>query len=425
MGAFTMMRERAGRLLVTSGLAVLIAGTIAACGASSGSSSGGGAGSGSSGANKSAFVVGAAEPLSGAYAAAGLDIVHALKAEAGIINQRGGILGHKVQVIAVDTASDPQKAISATQQLVSSHTLNMFEPDVIYGATQLPLTKNLLSINLCAAADCGSGTKYPLSFTLNPPAGAQVPPLIAYAKKHGLRKIGILATNDAQGTFFASQTATDAKAAGLTVASNQSFSPTATDVSAEVQSLKGSGVQAVLTWAAGATITTVMKGMQSDGFKVPVLGTPTVFTGPVNQLVPAPVQHQLTCLCYSVGIRSGAQPPAQLTPLISRVKPYGSIASMMVAGIAADTLSLADYGYTKAGTLDARKAAAAIQNAGSDASFPKTDFWAYRSGAPHYTAADHYPASGPLAKGFYGVAKVSPLVDGLYSGTTPFVFGAG
>jgi hypothetical protein len=165
-----------------------------------------------------------------------------------------------------------------------------------------------------------------------------------------------------------------------------------------------------------------MKGMQSVGFTAPVLGTPTVFTAPVGQLVPAPVQHQLICLCYSVGIRTGAQPPADLQPLITKVTQYGPIASMMVVGLAADTLELANYGYTKAGSLDATKAAAAIQGIGSDSSYPASSFWSYRTAPPQFTSTDHFPASAPLSKGFYGVAKVSPLVDGLYLGTTPFTF---
>jgi ABC-type branched-subunit amino acid transport system substrate-binding protein len=406
---------------------VLTTAALAACGASSGggtssSSSGGASSAGSSSSSKTPFVVGTVQPLSGTYAAAGLDIAHALKAEANIINAKGGILGHQIKVVAVDDASDPQKAISATQQLVSSNTLNMFEPDVIYGETQLPLTKNILSLNLCAGADCGNGTKYPLDFTLNPPAGAQVPPLIAYAKQHGYKKLGILATNDAAGTFFTQQATADAKAAGLSVVGTQSFSPTATDISAEVQSLKGTGGQAVLTWAAGATISPVMKGMQAVGYTVPVLGTPTVFTAPVDQLVPSAVQKQLICLCYTVGIRSGAGAPAVLQPLVTQLNKYGTIASMMVTGLTADTLELANYGYTKAGTLNAQKAATAIQAIGSDSSYPASDFWSYRTGAPKFTAADHYPASAPLSQGFYGVAKVSPLVDGMYLGTSPFKY---
>ena len=95
---------------------------------------------------------------------------------------------------------------------------------------------------------------------------------------------------------------------------------------------------------------------------------------------------------------------------------------MMVVGLAADTLELADYGYTKAGSLSAKSAAAAIQKIGSDSSYPASDFYSYRTGAPQFTASAHYPASGPLSSGFYGVAKVSPLVDGLYLGTFPFKY---
>ena len=427
LGSVARPGRKVSRMVMLLTTALVGAFAVSACGASSGNSSSGGgssaAGGGSSSSGKSSpFVVGAVEPLSGPYAAVGDDIVHALKAEATILNAKGGILGHKVQVTSVDSASDPQKAISAAQQLVSSHKLNMFEPDVIYGATELPLTKNLLSLNLCAGSACGDGAKYPLNFTLDPPATAQVAPLAAYAKKHGYTKIGILATNDLAGTDFSKQAATDAKADGLTIASTQLFSPTATDISAQVQSMKGSGVQAILTYAVGTTIGTVMKGMQSTDLTVPVLGSPSVFTAPVDQLVPQAVQKQLLCLCYSVGIRTGAKAPSDLAPLVSKLRSYGTINSMMVAGLAADTLELANYGYTKAGSLDASAAAKAIQGVGSNSSYPKSDFWAFRTGAPQFTTANHYPASAALAKGFYGVAKVSPLVDGLYLGTTPFTY---
>lgn len=418
-------KRRSTRWVAMLAGCVLAAITLAACGAgnsgTSASSSGSGKSSGGSG-GKSDFVVGTVQPLTGVYGAAGLDIVHALKAEASIINAKGGILGHPVKIVAVDDASNPQTAISATQELISSNSLNMFEPDVIYGATQLPLTKNILSVNICGSAECSDASKYPLDFSLNPPAGAQVPPLIAYAKQHGYTKVGILATNDAAGTYFTQTVTTDAKAAGLTVVGSQSFSPTATDISAEVQALKGSGAQTVLTWAAGATIGVVMKGMQAVDYTVPVLGTPTVFTAPVAQLVPAPVQKQLTCLCYAVGIRTGATAPAVLQPLVSRVTKYGPIASMMVVGLAADTLELANYGFTKAGSLDPKAAATAIQGIGSASNYPGTDFWSYRTKAPEFTATNHAPASGPLSQGFYGVAKVSPLVDGMYLGTYPFKY---
>jgi branched-chain amino acid transport system substrate-binding protein len=408
------------RLPLVVAMCVVPALGLAACG---GSSSGGGSSSssGSSGSSGGSFVVGAVEPESGTYGAAGLDIVHALKAEAAIINARGGILGKKIQVIAVDDASDPEKAISATQQLVQSHTLNMFEPDVIYGQTQLPLVSNLLSVNICAAPECSDGAKYPLNYSLNPPATSQVPSVLAYAAKHGDTKVGILATTDAQGQAFTSTVTADAKAAGVTISGTQSFDPTATDVSAELQSLKGSGAQAVLAWAAGTTVGVVMKGMQSLGWNAPVIGTPTVFTAPVASIVPAAVSKQLICLCYRVGVRSGSTVAGAIAPLVAGMKQFGPIASMQVAGLTADTLSLAAYGYTKAGSLNAKAAAAAIDKIGSDSSYPAQDFYGYRSVNPDFHGTVHSPADANLGAGFFSAATVSPLVEGTYEGT-PFTY---
>lgn len=403
------VRMRTPVVLAISAVAAL---SLAACGSSS--SSGGSSSS-------KTFVVGTVEPESGIYAAAGLDIVHALKAEASIINARGGILGKKISVIAVDDASSAEKAISATQQLVQSHTLNMFEPDVIYGQTQLPLVSNLLAVNICAAPECSDGAKYPLTFSLNPPATSQVPSVLAYAAKHGDMKVGVLATTDAQGQAFTQTVTADAKAAGVTISGTKSFDPTATDVSAELQSLRASGAQAVLAWAAGTTIGVVMKGMQSLGWNAPVIGTPTVFTAPVSSIVPAAVQKQLFCLCYRVGVRDGSTVSSTIAPLVAGLKPYGPIASMQVAGLSADTLSLAAYGYDKAGSLNAKAAAAAIDKIGADKSYPAQDFYGYRNVNPDFHGTVHSPQDANLGAGFFSAATVSPLVDGTYEGT-PFTY---
>ena len=418
LGRIRASRARTHMLFVAA-LAVACL-SLAACGSSSPSGGGGGGGAGASGGGsggaKGDFVVGTVQPLSGTYQAAGVDIVHGLEAEAAILNQHGGILGHHVTVVSADDGSSEQRGISATKSLILSHKLSMFEPGVIFGSSELPLVSNLLSVNLCAAAACGDGAKYPKDFTMNPPAANQVPSVLAYAKAHGLTKVGILATTDPAGQGFTQVVNATAKAAGLTVTKAEGFDPAATDVSAQLQALKGSGAQALLTWAAGTSIGPVMKGMQSLGWSAPVLGTPTIFTAPVDSFVPKAVQHQLVCLCYRVGVREGSSIPSTIAPLVAKLKTYGTIESMQDAGLAADTLALAAYGYQKAGKLDASAAATAIQNIGSDTSYPGSMFWGYRHSNPGFKGTVHSPAEGNLAHGFYSAATVSPLISGTYKG---------
>lgn len=414
----TRRRIAAGVAVAATAVALTACSSSGSGGPGSGSSDTGGSGSG--GSQSQPFVVGTVQPLSGAYAGAGQDIVNALKAQAAIINAKGGILGRTVKITAVDSASSEQKSVSATQQLVQTQHLDMFEPDVIFGQSDLPLTTNLLSVALCAAPDCGDGKKYPMEFTLNPSAANQVPPVLAYAKQQKLTKVGILTTNDAQGASYTSTVQADVSKFGLTVTKTATFDPTATDVTAQLQTLRASGANFVAAWAAGTTIDTVMKGMQSLGWKAPVVGTPTVFTSDVTTGVPAAVQSQLKCLCYAVGTRTGASVDPSEAPLVAKIGD-APIASMMVAGLAADTLTLAKYGYTKAGSMDPKKAAAAIQAIGSDTNYPAKDFYAYRTVNPDFTATDHSPAGDKLSGGFYAVASVSKVVSGTYLGK-PFTY---
>ena len=373
--------------------------------------------SGASSASRAPFLVGTVQPITGIFASAGLDIVHALKAQASIINAKGGINGRKVEILAVDDAGDPQKAITAAQQMLSTKKLSMFEPDVIFGNTQLPFAKKVLTVNICAAPACGDGGQYPLTFSLNPPSANQVPSVLAYAASIKKTKIGVIATNDAAGEAFGAYVRSDAAHAHVSVTLENFFDPTATDITAQLEALKASGAQVVAAWAAGLSVATVMQGMQSIGWNAPVVGTPTVFTAPVNTIIPNAVKHQLFCMCYAVGVRTGPTVARFLQPLVARVIKYGPIASMMVVALAADTLTLADYGYTKAGmNATAQTAAAAISRIGTTKPYPSTLFYSYRTVNPNFRGTVHSPADANLGQGFFAIATVSPIVYGTYLG---------
>jgi ABC-type branched-subunit amino acid transport system substrate-binding protein len=369
----------------------------------------------------SPFVVGAVEPLSGTYATLGEDTVNALKAQASILNKHGGILGHKIEIRVDNDASSEQEAISATQQLIQSGSLNMFEPDIIYGQTELPLTSHLLTIDICTAPQCGDGSTYPLTFTMNPSAASQVPPGLAYAKQLGDTKVGVIATNDQPGQSFTQTVQADARSEGVSVVGAQSFDPSATNIATQLESLRSSGAQAVASWSGGTTVGVVMTGMQSIGWKAPVLGTGSVFTADVTAIVPASVQSQLKCLCYRVMVRQGSTVPTAVEPLVKGMAKYGTINSMAVAALAADTLTMADYGYTKAGKLNAQLAANAIAHVGADKNFPTKKFYTYRDVNPGFTPKDHSPIGASLFKGLFGVASVSQVIDGTFEGE-PFSF---
>jgi branched-chain amino acid transport system substrate-binding protein len=68
---------------------------------------------------KAPIKIGVPVPLSGSYAAAGVDIVNGAKLAVAKINGHGGVLGRPLQLIPVDDACDAQTATQAAQNLVA------------------------------------------------------------------------------------------------------------------------------------------------------------------------------------------------------------------------------------------------------------------------------------------------------------------
>lgn len=408
-------RARPSRVLAGLICGSALAVTLAACSSSSSSSSG----SSSSGGFSGTYTVGAVLSLSGALNFIGKPELVGLQAEANFLNKHEhGIMGKKVVVVYKDDGSDPQKAISATQQLTQSSSLNMFYPDPIQAPSLLPLAKSTLIITSCTSAVCADGKQWPYAFTDLPIYSAQITPLIAYAKQKALSKVGILVdSNPDNGGLWATSAKQQAQAAGLTITRSESYDTTATDVSSQLQQLRASGATAIMTDAVGESIGVIMSGLQALGWKVPVIGDAGAFTGNVQQLVPAAVQPQLTGVIFSAVVRTGKSlSTSPYYPLVQLVQPYGAVSNLLLNGVAADALGLAKWAVTKAGSTDPKADAAALNNIKS-ATLPSSYLWIYRHANPGFTAANHGPSGSGLSQGFYSVVKVSPTVSGTYLGT--------
>ncbi len=100
--------NRSTRLAAVAAVAAL---AVSACGNSGGNKGGG---------NDSAPIkIGVPVPLSGDYASAGQDIVNGAKLAVQKINDRGGVLGRKLELVPVDDACSAQVGAQAAQKLIS------------------------------------------------------------------------------------------------------------------------------------------------------------------------------------------------------------------------------------------------------------------------------------------------------------------
>jgi branched-chain amino acid transport system substrate-binding protein len=407
------------KLIGVTCVGVATAVIITACSSSGSSPSNSSSSTSSSGGFSGTYTVGAVLSLSGALNFIGKPELVGLQAEANYLNEHDdGILGKKVVVVYKDDGSDPQKAISATQELTQSYNLDMFYPDPIQAPSLLPLAKNTMIITSCTSTVCTNGSQYPYAFTDLPAYAEQITPLVAYAKQKSFTKVGILVDSDPDnGGLWAVSAKQQAQAAGLTVTGTESYDTTATDVTSQLQQLRASGATTILTDAVGEAIGVVMSDIQSLGWKVRVIGDAGAFTGDVQQLVPAAVQSQLTGVIFSAVVRTGSSlSTSPYYPLVQLVQPYGAVTNLLLNGVAADALGLAKWAATKAGSTDPKAMSTALDNI-SSATLPSTYLWIYRHANPGFTATNHGPQGQGLTSGFYSVVTVSPTVSGTYLGT--------
>jgi ABC-type branched-subunit amino acid transport system substrate-binding protein len=362
------------------------------------------------------FVIGTVQATSGTFAPLGQDTLHGLEAEIAILNKRGGILGHHIELVSTDDNSSAQEAVSAVQQMVRSHRLNAFVPDTVLGNIQLPITKSILSVSICSQAVCGDGKTFPDAFSMNPPTSVQVPPMIAYAKKKGLKKTVVVAENTSEGQYFASQVQVAEARAHVAKSPTIYYDPTATSITSELQQARATGAQAVYLWATGSGPSVVMSGMQSLGWKAPVIGVSAIFTGPIQSLVPKALWPQVTCMCYSSGVLLKGKVSPVLAPLAAELKKVGGVHSLLVAALGADIGSAISYAYTKAGRLNMAAAVKALASIGSNKKYPGQEFWTFRHVNPDFHGLVHDPVNAKLAAGFFAVAHPGKPVDGAFPG---------
>ena len=139
--------------------ALLLTGGVAACG----SSNSGGGGSASSGSNHDPLKVVLIPPSSGALAVFGADANKAWEYAAQQANAKGGVDGHKVELIKAQTDGQPANTVSAARKAVTqdgAHFIGDVMTSPEHGALQQQLAgMNALSFNGLGKDDALTGSQ--------------------------------------------------------------------------------------------------------------------------------------------------------------------------------------------------------------------------------------------------------------------------
>jgi branched-chain amino acid transport system substrate-binding protein len=212
--------------------------------------------------------IGVIQPLSGSVAASGNYIRMGAEFARDWINTKGGVNGRKVELVIEDNKSDPKEAASAAEKLIvrdkvpaimgawgSSMTLAAMPKLEEYGVPMVVETSSAASI---------TKRGNPWVFRISPPSEMEALGLEPYVSKLGVKKADFLAVNTDWGRGAVSAFGDVLKKKGESVGVVEYMDQAATDMSAQLTKIKGSGGDTLFVTTAVEQITLILKQAQEQ-----------------------------------------------------------------------------------------------------------------------------------------------------------------
>lgn len=189
------------------------------------------------------------------------------------VNAKGGVNGHKIELIIKDSAANPEKAISFAKQLIEEEKVFAIIGPSTSGETMKikNISEEAKSILLsCAAAEVIVNPVAKYVFKTPQKDSFAVRKIYMQMQKMGITKIGIVAGNTGFGKAGKAQLEMIAPEYDIEVLISEVYDKKATDLTAVVTKLKGANVQAVVNWSIVPAQSIVAKNMKQIGFNVPL-----------------------------------------------------------------------------------------------------------------------------------------------------------
>jgi len=213
-------------------------------------------------------------PLSGSGALLGQGARTGLQVIEKRVNATGGIAGRPVQFVVADDQSNPQVAVQIANQLIAKNA------PVILGSSLVALCAAIVPLLKSGPVlYCMSPGIHPpagsFAFTAGIASGDLMAAQIHYLHDRNLKRLAWIGTTDASGQD--GEAGLDAAVAlpenaGMSVIDREHFTIGDLGVDAQMARIKSANPDAIVSWASGTPMGTVMHGISESGAdKLPLL----------------------------------------------------------------------------------------------------------------------------------------------------------
>ncbi len=224
--------------------------------------------------SKDSIRVGAILSTTGPAAYLGDPQLKTLQTYIGQINQDGGVLGRKLELVHYDDASEAGKANGFAKRLIDDDKVDFLIAGTTTGATMAmaPLVEKagIPLISLSGAVVVVEPVKKWIFKTPHTDRRA-AEKVFEDMKKRGFTKVGLLSETSGFGQSGAKETKLVAQKYGITLVADETYGPKDTDVTAQLTKIRGvADIQALLVFGLGQGPAVVTKNAAQLGMKLPL-----------------------------------------------------------------------------------------------------------------------------------------------------------
>jgi branched-chain amino acid transport system substrate-binding protein len=207
--------------------------------------------------------IGVTQPLTGPVGASGTYVTQGAKIAASFLNEQGGILGKKVELIIEDNKSNPKEAVATAEKLIvrdkvpvlmgawsSTYTLAVMPKLMEYGVPMVVETSSSGKITT-------SGN--PWIFRISPTSEMEAKAFAGKVGNFHIKKADFLVVNNDWGRGAAEEFSEMLKSKGIQVGITETMDAAAQDMSAQLAKIKASGSDTLFVTTGVEQLTLVLK----------------------------------------------------------------------------------------------------------------------------------------------------------------------
>ncbi|MGQ0549772.1 MAG: ABC transporter substrate-binding protein [Armatimonadota bacterium] len=186
------------------------------------------------------------------------------------LNAKGGIGGRPIELVVHNTETSPQQAVIGARKLIQEDRVVAIVGLglISESAAVAPLVQNgppTYSLSGAYAPD------HRMMFAGTVFVGHTQQRALQFLAERNLKKVALLLTNDATGQIAERFLSANAPKAGVRITRIESFLPTDVDVTPQLNRIKGTQPDAIISWVVGRPLGVVLQGAKQLGITVPIV----------------------------------------------------------------------------------------------------------------------------------------------------------